>query len=150
MLNEGDSAPDFELRTDDGSTIRLSELRGKKVILFFYPKANTPGCTVEACEFRDLQPDIAEQGAVTLGISPDAVEDLEKFRDKHDLSFRLLADEDHQTAESYGVWKEKSMYGRKYMGVDRTTFVIDEEGRIETVYRKVTPKGHAQDVMQAL
>lgn len=150
MLNEGDTAPDFELLTDSGSTIRLSELRGQKVILFFYPKANTSGCTVEACEFRDLQPDIAEQGAVILGISPDPVEDLVKFRDAHGLSFRLLADEDHQVAESYGVWKEKSMYGRKYMGVERTTFVIDEQGRIETVYQKVTPKGHAQDVMQAL
>jgi thioredoxin-dependent peroxiredoxin len=150
MLQENDTAPVFELTADDNSSVRLSELRGSKVILFFYPKANTSGCTVEACEFRDLQPDIQEQGAVILGISPDPVKDVAKFRDDFSLPYRLLADTDHRVAEEYGVWKEKSMYGRKYMGVERTTFLIDEEGRIARVYHKVTPKGHAQEVLQAL
>jgi thioredoxin-dependent peroxiredoxin len=150
MLNENDLAPDFELTADDGSTVRLSGLRGQKVILFFYPKANTSGCTVEACEFRDLKPDIEEQGALILGISPDPVKDLVKFRDDFDLPYRLLADSDHSVAEAYGVWKEKSMYGRTYMGVDRTTFVIDEEGNIARIYHKVKPQGHAQEVLQAL
>lgn len=150
MLQQNDSAPDFELTADDGSTVRLSSLRGQRVILFFYPKANTSGCTTEACEFRDLHPAIQEQGAVVLGISPDPVKDLVKFRDSQGLPYRLLADADHQVAEAYGVWKEKSMYGRKYMGVERTTFVIDADGRIETVYQKVTPKGHAQQVLQGL
>jgi thioredoxin-dependent peroxiredoxin len=150
MPNENDLAPDFELTADDGSTVRLSDLRGQKVILFFYPKANTSGCTVEACEFRDRQPDIQEQGAVILGISPDAVKAQAKFRADFDLPYRLLADADHSVAEDYDVWKEKSMYGKKYMGVDRTTFLIDEEGRIAKVFRKVKPQGHAQEVLQAL
>jgi thioredoxin-dependent peroxiredoxin len=150
MLQENDVAPDFELGTDDGGTLRLSSLRGQKVILFFYPKANTSGCTTEACEFRDLHPAVQQQGALVLGISPDPVKELVKFRDAHGLPYRLLADTDHAVAEAYGVWKEKSMYGRKYMGVERTTFVIDGEGRIETVYHKVTPKGHAQQVLREL
>lgn len=150
MLNEKDVAPDFELTADDGSTVRLSGLRGQRVILFFYPKADTPGCTVEACEFGELTPQISEKGAVVLGISPDPVKDVAKFREKFSLPFRLLADEDHAVAEAYGVWAEKSMYGRKYMGVERTTFLVDAEGRIERIYRKVTPKGHAADVLGAL
>jgi thioredoxin-dependent peroxiredoxin len=150
MLQKNDVAPDFELGTDHGGTLRLSSLRGQKVILFFYPKANTSGCTTEACEFRDLHPAVQEQGAIVLGISPDPVKDLVKFRDAYGLPYRLLADTDHEVAEAYGVWKEKSMYGRKYMGVERTTFVIDGEGRIEKVYHKVTPKGHAQQVLQEL
>jgi peroxiredoxin Q/BCP len=150
MLQENDIAPDFELPADDGSAVKLSELRGNRVILFFYPKANTPGCTVEACEFRDLQPDIVERGAVVLGISPDPVEAVKAFRDDYDLPFRLLADADHQVAEAYGLWKEKTMYGKKYMGVERTTFLIDADGRIADIYRNVTPKGHAQEVLQAL
>lgn len=150
MLNENDLAPDFELAADDGSNVRLSDLRGQKVILFFYPKANTSGCTVEACEFRDLQPDFQEQGALILGISPDTVEDQARFRADFELPYRLLADADHAVAEAYGVWKQRSMYGRKFMGVERTTFLIDEDGRIAKVFRKVTPKGHAQDVLQAL
>jgi thioredoxin-dependent peroxiredoxin len=150
MLQENDVAPDFELPADDGSTVRLSDLRGRKVVLFFYPRANTPGCTTEACEFRDHLPQIEEQGAVVLGISPDEVKDLMKFRDAQGLSYRLLADRDHQVAEQYGVWAEKSRYGRTYMGVERTTFVIDEAGRIEKVYRKVKPEGHAGQVLQAL
>jgi peroxiredoxin Q/BCP len=149
-LQENDLAPDFELPADDGSPVRLSDLRGKRVILYFYPRADTPGCTTEACEFRDLAPQIEEQGAVVLGASPDAVEEVKKFRAKFDLPFRLLADSDHAIAEAYGVWAEKSMYGKKYMGVERTTFVIDAEGRIERVYRKVSPKGHAGAVLQGL
>jgi thioredoxin-dependent peroxiredoxin len=150
MPKQNDAAPDFELTADDGTTIRLADLRGQKVILFFYPKANTSGCTVEACEFRDLQPDIQEQGAVILGISPDPVKDVAKFRDDFSLPYRLLADTDHSVAEAYGVWKEKSMYGKKYMGVDRTTFLIDEEGRIARVFEKVKPQGHAQQVLASL
>lgn len=150
MLQENDPAPDFILTADDGSTVRLSELRGRKVILYFYPRADTPGCTVEACEFRDALPRIEEEGAVVLGISPDPVKDLAKFRDKYDLNFRLLADEDHQAAEEYGVWKEKSMFGKKYMGVERSTFVIDEEGRIARAFHQVKPQGHAAEVLQEL
>jgi peroxiredoxin Q/BCP len=150
MLQENDPAPDFTLTADDGSTVRLSELRGRKVILYFYPRADTPGCTVEACEFRDALPRIEEEGAVVLGISPDPVKDLAKFRDKYDLNFRLLADEDHQAAEEYGVWKEKSMFGKKYMGVERSTFVIDEEGRIARAFHQVKPQGHAAEVLQEL
>ena len=150
MLQENDLAPDFELPADDGSTVKLSALRGKKVILYFYPKANTPGCTTESCEFRDLTSQIEEKGAVVLGISPDPVKAVKKFRDDFDLPFRLLADADHEVAEAYGVWGEKSMYGRKYMGVDRTTFLIDEDGRIERVYRKVKPAGHAAEVLAGL
>jgi thioredoxin-dependent peroxiredoxin len=150
MVQENEVAPDFELSADDGSTVRLSALRGKRVILFFYPRASTPGCTMEACEFRDLHPVVQERDAVVLGISPDPVADLVRFRDDHGLPFRLLSDADHQVAEVYGVWKEKSMYGRTYMGVERTTFVIDADGRIEKAYRKVTPKGHAQEVLEGL
>jgi len=150
MPKENDAAPDFELAADDGSIVRLSELRGRKVVLFFYPKANTSGCTVEACGFRDAQPDFEEQDAVVFGVSPDPVKDLVKFREQQDLNFRLLADADHAVAEAYGVWKEKSMYGKKYMGVDRTTFVIDEEGRIEKIFEKVKPQGHAEEVLGVL
>lgn len=149
-LQENDLAPDFELTADDGSRVRLSDLRGRRVILYFYPRADTPGCTTEACEFRDLTPQIEERGALVYGISPDPVEDVRKFREKFSLPFHLLADPDHAIAEAYGVWKERSMYGRKYMGVERTTFLIDEEGRIARLYRKVSPKGHAAKVLQDL
>jgi thioredoxin-dependent peroxiredoxin len=150
MLSENEMAPEFEVPADDGSTVRLSDLRGQRVILFFYPRADTPGCTTEACEFRDLTPQIEEKGAVVLGISPDSVESVQKFRDRFAFPFRLLADEDHSVAEAYGVWGEKSMYGRKYMGVDRTTFLIDADGRVERVFRKVKPKGHAEEVLTGL
>lgn len=150
MLKENDLAPDFELPADDGSTVRLSDLRGRTVVLFFYPRADTPGCTTEACEFRDLYPDIETQGATVLGISPDTVAEVKKFRDKYDLPFRLLADSEHTVSELYGVWKEKSMFGKKYMGVDRSTFVVDPEGRIASVYHKVSPKGHAGEVLEGL
>ncbi|CAN5794889.1 thioredoxin-dependent thiol peroxidase [soil metagenome] len=150
MVTEQEMAPAFEVQADDGSTVALCDFRGQKVILFFYPRADTPGCTTEACEFSDLTPQIQEQGAVVLGISPDTVEDVRKFRQKFEMPFQLLADPDHAVAEAYGVWKEKSMYGRKFMGVDRTTFLIDEEGRIQTVFSKVKPKGHAGEVLSQL
>jgi len=150
MLNENDAAPDFELTNDEGSKIRLSELRGRKVVLFFYPRANTPGCTTEACEFRDHYPQFTVEGATVFGISPDDVETIRAFRRKFTLPFQLLADPDHQVAEQYGVWKEKSMYGKKFWGVARTTFLIDENGRIARVFGKVKPKGHASEVLAQL
>jgi thioredoxin-dependent peroxiredoxin len=147
ILQQGDTAPDFSLPADDGSVVRLAELRGKRVILFFYPRADTPGCTVEACEFRDMTPQIQEQGAVVLGLSPDTVEDVRKFREKFHLPYPLLADADHSVAETYGVWKEKTNFGRTYWGVERTTFLVDEEGKIERVYQQVSPEGHAATVL---
>jgi thioredoxin-dependent peroxiredoxin len=150
MVNESERAPDFALQADDGSTVRLSDLRGRKVVLYFYPRADTPGCTTEACEFGDRTGSFEEQGAVVLGVSPDPVEDVRAFREKFSLPFRLLADPDHRVAEAYGVWTEKSMYGKRYMGVERSTFVIDEAGRVARAYRKVNPKGHAEAVLQGL
>jgi thioredoxin-dependent peroxiredoxin len=150
MVKQGEMAPEFEVDADDGSRVRLSSLRGRKVVLFFYPKADTPGCTTEACEFRDVAPALEQEGAAVLGISPDPVKKVRKFREKYALPYRLLADEDHAVAEAYGVWKEKSMYGRKYMGAERTTFLIDEEGRVERVFEQVKPKGHASEVLTHL
>jgi len=150
MVEKGDQAPDFALPADDGSTVRLKDLRGKKVILYFYPKDNTSGCTTQACDLRDALPRIDEKGAVVLGVSPDPLSSHEKFRDKFDLNFPLLSDEDHQVAEAYGVWKEKSMYGRKYWGIERSTFVIDEEGVVQEAWRKVKAKEHAGMVLEQL
>ena len=147
MIREGSKAPDFKLTADDGSTVKLKDLKGKTVILYFYPKANTPGCTVEACDFRDAKPAFTKKGAVVLGVSPDPVKNLVKFRDKYDLSFKLLSDEDHSVAEAYGVWAEKSLYGRKFMGNLRTTFVIGPDGKIEKIYEKVKVKDHAKNVL---
>ncbi|TVP45473.1 MAG: thioredoxin-dependent thiol peroxidase [Gemmatimonadales bacterium] len=144
MVQEGDLAPDFTLSSDEGPPVTLSELRGSRVILYFYPKDDTSGCTAQACEFRDTLPRISESGATVLGVSPDSVTSHGKFRAKHDLNFPLLADEDHQVAEAYGVWTEKSMYGRKYWGIERSTFLIDEEGRIAKAWRKVKAKGNAE------
>jgi peroxiredoxin Q/BCP len=149
-VEPGHPAPDFALPADDGSTVRLSELRGRNVVLFFYPKDDTPGCTLEAQEFRDAHPRFEAIDTVVLGVSPDGVASHRKFKAKFDLPFRLLADEGHQTAEAYGVWKEKSMYGRKYMGVERSTFIIDRDGRIAHALRKVKPEGHADEVGEAV
>ena len=149
-LEAGAKAPDFTLATDDGSQLSLSSLAGRNVVLYFYPKADTPGCTTESCEFRDAFPRFADGGAVILGASPDTVKAQAKFKEKFQLPFTLLADEDHVLAEAYGVWKEKSMYGKKYMGVDRTTFVIGKDGNIAKVFNKVKPAGHAAEVEEAL
>ena len=150
MVSENEMAPDFTLTADDGERVTLSDLRGRRVILFFYPKADTPGCTAEACEFRDLNEPIADRGAVILGISPDTVDEVRAFREKFGFPYRLLADANHEVAERYGLWVEKVMFGNRYMGVDRTTFVIDPQGRVERVFRKVTPEGHAADVLESL
>ena len=144
----GDLAPDFTAPTDGGGSIRLKDLRGQQVVLYFYPKDNTPGCTTESCEFRDAHAEFEAKNAVILGISPDGVKSHDKFKGKFELPFTLVSDEDHQIAESYGAWQEKSMYGRKYMGVQRSTFVIDQEGKITDVYAKVKVKGHVADVLK--
>ena len=146
-FREGDFAPDFTLPADDGTPVRLTDLRGRWVVLYFYPKANTPGCTQEACEFRDGHAEAAARGAVVLGISPDPVSALARFRTKYALPFRLLSDADHRVAEAYGVWKEKTLYGRKTWGVERSTFLIDPEGRIARIWRRVQPAGHAAEVL---
>jgi|SRR5271157_2010249 len=146
MLKVGDKAPDIRVHTDTGEDFRLSELKGKRVVLYFYPKADTPGCTVEACEFRDDVKAIAKKGAVVIGISPDKPAAQARFKQKYDLPFTLLADEDRAAAQAYGVWKEKNMYGRKMMGIERTTFVIGAGGKIEKIYAKVKAKGHAAAV----
>ena len=150
MLKANDAAPKFSLKADDGSTVRLSGLRGHTVVLYFYPKDDTPGCTKEACEFRDRSKDLKKSDTVVLGVSPDSVESHKKFREKYGLDFRLLSDPDHKVAEAYGVWQLKSMYGRKYWGIARTTFVINEKGRIARVFEKVKPAGHADEVLAAL
>ena len=143
----GTMAPDFELATDSGTTVKLSDLRGKRVILYFYPKDDTSGCTVQACGFRDSYPQIEEKNAVVLGLSPDGVKSHAKFKSKFELPFTLLADVEHAVAESYGVWVEKSMYGRKYMGIERSHFIIDEEGKIVDAQVKVKP---ADSVLKAV
>ncbi len=150
MLKPGDQAPEFELQSDSGHAVRLSDLRGDKVILYFYPKDNTSGCTTEACEFRDQFPDIQRHGAVVLGVSPDSVASHQKFKAKYELPFTLLSDRDHAVAEAYGAWGEKKMYGKTYQGILRTTYLIDEQGVIEEVFQKVKPKGHGEQVLRAL
>ena len=150
MLKQGEQAPDFTLATDAGTPLALSALRGWPVVLYFYPKDDTSGCTTESCEFRDLVPRFAKVNAQVLGISPDGVKSHVKFRDKYQLNFPLLADEGHAVAEQYGVWQEKSMYGRKYWGNARTTFVIDAKGRIAKVFEKVRPAGHAAEVAEVV
>ena len=149
-LKEGSKAPDLTLETDTGETLKLSTLLGKRVVLYFYPKSDTPGCTVQACEFRDSTPAYKAANTIVIGVSPDVVKKQAKFREKFELSFNLLADVDHAAAEKYGVWVEKSMYGKKYMGVERTTFVIDKVGKIARIFHKVKPAGHAQEVLAAL
>ena len=146
----GKKAPAFSLPASDGSTVKLSQLKGKPVVLYFYPKDDTPGCTVEAKGMRDAMGTFTERGAVVLGVSPDSVASHCKFTDKYGLNFQLLADEDHAVAEKYGVWVEKNRYGRKYWGVQRATFLIDGAGKLARVWPKVTPEGHAEDVLAAL
>jgi peroxiredoxin Q/BCP len=150
MLTPGTPAPPFELQSDSGDTIRLADLRGRTVVLYFYPKDDTIGCTKEACEFRDHWRAVEKAGAVVLGVSPDGVASHAKFRKKYQLPFPLLADPDHAVAERYGAWGEKSMYGRRYFGILRTTFVIDGKGRIVRVFERVKPKGHAAQVLEAV
>jgi peroxiredoxin Q/BCP len=150
MIQPGEQAPDFELPDQDGDTVRLSDLRGGKVVLYFYPKANTPGCTTQACGVRDHLPDYTDAGVTVLGVSPDPVKAVKKFHDGQELNFTLLADEDHSVCEAYGVWVEKSMYGRTYMGAQRSTFVIGEDGVVTDVIEKVSPKTHDEEVLAAL
>jgi peroxiredoxin Q/BCP len=150
MIEEGKPAPDFELPTDSGETIKLSELRGKPVVLYFYPKDDTPGCTTQACGIRDAYGEFERAGAVVLGVSPDSEKSHVKFKDKYELPFTLLADTEHSVAEQYGVWGEKSFAGKKYMGVNRSTFVIDADGNVKRVMLDVKPKDHADDVLEAL
>jgi len=150
MLKEGDEAPDIHLHTDSGEEFQLSSLRGKRVVLYFYPKADTPGCTVEACEFRDGIQAFAGKDAAVIGISPDKSAAQAKFKSKYHLPFPLLADEDKAAARAFGVWKEKNMYGKKVMGIERTTFVIGADGRIEKIYAKVKAQGHAAQVLAGL
>ena len=146
-LNVGDPAPDFTAVTDSGDTLRLSDLRGKRVVLYFYPKDDTPGCTAQACGFRDQYPVIEEKNAVVLGVSPDSARSHSKFKTKYNLPFTLLVDEDHAIAEAYGVWGEKSFMGKKHMGIERSHFVIDEAGNIASAEVKVKPD---QSVLKAL
>lgn len=150
MLKPGNRAPAFSLPADDGSTVSLKDLKGRTVVLYFYPKDDTSGCTTEACEFRDSWKSVQKAGAVVLGVSPDPVASHLKFKKKYQLPFPLLADTDHAVAGAYGAWGEKSMYGRKYFGILRSTFIIDRDGKVATVFEKVKPKGHAAEVLAAL
>ncbi|HWO46608.1 MAG TPA: thioredoxin-dependent thiol peroxidase [Solirubrobacterales bacterium] len=150
MLSEGDKAPNFTLPDQNGEKVKLSDLKGETVVLYFYPKANTSGCTTQACGVRDRKADYAAAGARVIGVSPDEVKDVDKFAGKYDLDFTLLADADHAVAEKYGTWVEKSMYGNKYMGVARATFIIDPKGKIARVFPKVQPKKHDDLVLKAL
>jgi peroxiredoxin Q/BCP len=149
-LNVGSRAPDFSLRTGTGETLSLKDLKGKKVVLYFYPKDNTSGCTKEACTFNDNLARVKKQGAVVIGVSPDSTASHAKFAGKYDLSFPLLSDESKEILKKFGVWKEKSMYGRKYMGVERTTFIINEKGVISHIFPKVKVDGHVDEVLAAL
>ena len=150
MLRVGDVAPDFTAETDGGGSVRLSDLRGKRVVLYFYPKNHTPGCTVEACSFRDAAKEFEAKNAVVLGASPDTAKSHHRFKAKHKLPFPLVSDRDHAIAEAFGVWREKKLFGRKYMGMVRSTFVIDEEGRIDAAFDRVKVLGHVSEVLACL
>jgi peroxiredoxin Q/BCP len=150
VVSEGDPAPDFELQSDAGESVRLSTLKGKPVVLYFYPKDDTTGCTAQACGIRDEWDAFSDAGATVLGVSPDDVASHVRFRDKYGLPFTLLADPDHEVSEAYDVWKERSMYGKKYMGIERSTFVIDRDGSVARAFRKVKPAEHAGLVLEAL
>lgn len=146
----GSKAPSFSLKSDSGEVIKLAQFKGKPVVLYFYPKDDTPGCTKEACAFRDSSADLTAKGAVVLGVSPDDVASHAKFRDKYQLNFPLLADVDHAVAEKYGAWREKNMYGKKSMGIQRSTFLIDASGKISHVWKRVQVEGHHLEVLDAL
>ena len=146
---EGEAAPDFELPATGGRSVSLAGLKGKPFILYFYPKADTPGCTKQACAFQEASPKLEEVGLDVIGVSPDKIKPIEKFAGKYGLTFPLASDEDHAVAERYGVWVEKSMYGRQYMGIDRSTFLIDAGGKVLKVWRKVSVTGHSEDVLKA-
>jgi peroxiredoxin Q/BCP len=148
MTQEGSAAPKIKLLNQDGDTVALSSFKGRKVLIYFYPKADTPGCTTQSCALRDIAGEIGD--TVVIGISPDAPAKLKKFDDKYSLGFTLLSDEDHAVAEQFGVWVEKSMYGRKYMGVQRSSFLIDEKGRIERAWPKISPKDTPTQLLKAL
>ena len=150
MIIEGKKAPAVNLEDQDGKKVSLNDFKGKNIVLYFYPKDNTSGCTTEACNFRDDFPDFKKLKAVILGVSPDSVQSHKKFADKFDLPFQLLSDEKKQVLEKYGVWKEKSMYGRKYMGVERSTFIIDKTGTVRKIFRKVKVADHNKEVLEAL
>lgn len=150
MLKEGIKAPAFSLNADDGKTYSLKDFKGKTVILYFYPKDNTSGCTAEACDFRDNIKIFAKKNAVILGISKDSIKSHQNFKKKYSLPFALLSDENIEILEKYGVWKEKSMYGRKYMGIERSTFIIDEKGKIKKIYRNVKVKGHIEELLNSI
>ncbi len=150
MLENGAKAPDFTAETDGGATVRLEDFRGKKVVLYFYPKDNTPGCTTEACDFRDSAGAFSGKNTVVLGVSPDSVRSHDKFKAKFELPFTLISDPDHLIAEAYGVWREKSLYGRKYMGIVRSTFLIDEQGAVAEVWDKVKVKQHVAAVLDSV
>jgi peroxiredoxin Q/BCP len=149
-LHPGDKAPDFELPDDAGRVVSLGDFRGRKVVLYFYPKDSTPGCTTEACDFRDNLARLGERGAVVLGLSADTVESHRRFKEKQGLNFPLLSDPERRALEAYGVWKEKSLYGRKFMGIERTTVLIDEQGKVEKVFPKVKVQGHVDEVLASL
>jgi thioredoxin-dependent peroxiredoxin len=150
VIAEGKPAPDFELQSDGGETVKLSDFHGRPVVLYFYPKDDTPGCTTEACEFRDSYEVFRERGAEVLGISPDDVASHEKFKTKYKLPFTLLADPDHEVAERYGVWGERKFAGKTYMGINRSTFVIDREGKVARAMLGIRPAGHAAQVLDSL
>ena len=150
MIETGQSAPDFELPDQDGNEVALADYRGQTVVLYFYPKADTPGCTTQACGVRDHLPDYQQAGAVVLGVSPDPVKAVKKFHDGQGLNFTLLADEDHAVADEYGVWGEKSMYGKTFWGVRRATFIIGPDGKVAHVIPKVSPKTHDEQALAAL
>jgi thioredoxin-dependent peroxiredoxin len=150
MLQVGDKAPDFELPDQNGAPVKLSDFKGQTVVLYFYPRADTPGCTTQACGVRDRGAEYAEAGARVIGISPDEVEAIDKFAGKYGLDFTLLADADHAVAEAYGAWGERSMYGRKFMGVIRSTFIVGPDGKVAKVFPKVQPKKHDDLVLKAL
>ena len=150
MIEEGKRAPEFTLASDSGEDVTLSQFRGRPVVLYFYPKDDTPGCTAQACGIRDVWGELERTGAVVLGVSPDSPKKHVKFREKYGLPFTLLSDEKHSVAEAYGTWVEKSMYGKTYMGMERSTFVIDADGNVKKIMRKVKPAEHADDVLAAL